>query len=156
MAYNSFNDDLQFIGRVIDTKIDEQSRFRKFSNTVTALVGALVTIASQALLLPFGLPDSVMWLVLVITMLGTVFGVNNTKNGFSPSQVEKMRKWQAEYIDRQHEATSHAVPVTGGYDAYEAPETYPEAFGQAVDGGVSMPTTAEEIEEEVRKFNAKR
>ena len=106
MATNAYATDLEFIGDIIQTKLNEQPGRRKYANTVTTAV------ISQVLLLPLDLPDWVMWAALALTSLGTVLGVNKTKNGFSDSQIEKLRQWQSQYIDRQHNL-AHVNPDTG-------------------------------------------
>ena len=112
MAINSYATDLEFIGDIIQTKLSEQPGHKKIANTITTAVGAAITVVSQVLLMPLDLPDWVMWAALALTSLGTVLGVNKTKNGFSESQIEKLRQWQSEYIDRQHNL-AHANPHTG-------------------------------------------
>nr|DAK22701.1 MAG TPA: hypothetical protein [Caudoviricetes sp.] len=119
MATNTYATDLEFIGDIIQTKLNEQPARRKYANTVTTAIGTAITVISQVLLLPLDLPDWVMWAALALTSLGTVLGVNKTKNGFSDSQIEKLRQWQSQYIDRQHNLAhvnqntgiTHAAPV---------------------------------------------
>ena len=87
MATNAYATDLEFIGDIIQTKLNEQPGRRKYANTVTTAIGTAITVISQVLLLPLDLPDWVMWAALALTSLGTVLGVNKTKNGFSDSQI---------------------------------------------------------------------
>lgn len=94
--------DLEFIGHIINDKISEQPKGKRVANTLTALFGALISIAAAALALPIDLPDWAYVIIVAVTTLGTALGVKTTKNGFSDSQVQKLRDWQAEYIDQRH------------------------------------------------------
>lgn len=114
MARHTYANELDFIGEVLADKLSDQPKYKKISNTITASVGALLTVVSQVLLLPLDLPDWVMWSALGLTSLATVLGVNKTKNGFSDSQVEKLRQWQAEYVDRQHNLAHARVNESTG------------------------------------------
>lgn len=102
MASTGYSGDLEFIGYLINKKADEQPKTKKLANTVTAALGSLVSIAAMVLTLPIEIPDWGYIIIVAITTLGTTLGVSVTKNGFSPSQIEKLKKWQAEYIDAHH------------------------------------------------------
>lgn len=102
MASTGYSGDLEFIGYLINKKADEQPKTKKLANTVTAALGSLVSIAAMVLALPIEIPDWGYIIIVAITTLGTTLGVSVTKNGFSPSQIEKLKKWQAEYIDAHH------------------------------------------------------
>lgn len=99
---NTTPTDLEFIGHIINDKIGEQPKGKKVANTLTALFGAIISIAAAALALPIDLPDWAYLIIVAVTTLGTALGVKTTKNGFSDSQVQKLRDWQAEYIDQRH------------------------------------------------------
>lgn len=102
MASTGYGGDLEFIGYLINKKAEEQPKTKKLANTVTAALGSLVSIAAMVLTLPIQIPDWGYIIIVAITTLGTTLGVSVTKNGFSPSQIEKLKKWQAEYIDAHH------------------------------------------------------
>lgn len=102
MASTGYSGDLEFIGYLINKKAEEQPKTKKLANTVTAALGSLVSIAAMVLTLPIQIPDWGYIIIVAITTLGTTLGVSVTKNGFSPSQIEKLKKWQAEYIDAHH------------------------------------------------------
>lgn len=102
MASTGYSGDLEFIGYLINKKAEEQPKTKKLANTVTAAIGSLVSIAAMVLTLPIQIPDWGYIIIVAITTLGTTLGVSVTKNGFSPSQIEKLKKWQAEYIDAHH------------------------------------------------------
>lgn len=110
---NTTPTDLEFIGHVINDKISEQPKGKKVANTLTALFGAVISIAATALTLPVSLPDWVYLVIIAVTTLGTALGVKTTKNGFSDSQVQKLRDWQAEYIDQRHIHDDTVDAVTG-------------------------------------------
>lgn len=99
---NTTPTDLEFIGHIINDKISEQPKGKKVANTLTALFGAIISIAAAALALPIDLPDWAYLIIVAVTTLGTALGVKTTKNGFSDSQVQKLRDWQAEYIEQRH------------------------------------------------------
>lgn len=98
-----YGGDLEFMGYVLNEKIPEEGPARKVANTVAAVIGSLVSIAAVALTLPIEIPDWGYLVIVGITTLGTALGVRTTKNGFSPSQVERIEAWMAEYIDKHHD-----------------------------------------------------
>lgn len=80
--------------------IENQSWFRKNANTVTAIVGFLVTATAYLAATPFASHPYVQLAVMLIGFLGTVFGIKKTKNGFSDSQTETINDLVASYIDK--------------------------------------------------------
>lgn len=99
---NSTPTDLEFIGHIINDKLSEQPKGRTVANTISAVIGAVVSIAAVALSMPIDLPDWAYLIIVAVTTLGTALGVKQTKNGFSESQKRKLADWQAEYIDARH------------------------------------------------------
>lgn len=101
MAYNSNEIDprIDFIDAVVQDKLRNQPPVKKYANTITAVYGVAITIIGQLLGQGFELPDWALWVVLALTLGGTVFGVSRTPNGFSTSQQEKLEQWMQEYID---------------------------------------------------------
>lgn len=112
MSKTAYANDLEFINDLIAHKLDKQPAAKKFANTVTTAIGTAITILSQIMLAPLELPDWVMWVALALTTLGTLLGVSNTKNGFSDSQITKLRQWQAEYLDKHHNLHDAADQAT--------------------------------------------
>ena len=102
MASTGYGGGLEFLGYLINETLQEQDKTKRFANTITTALGSLVSIAAMVLTLPIQIPDWGYIIIVAITTLGTTFGVSVTKNGFSPSQIEKLKKWQAEYIDAHH------------------------------------------------------
>lgn len=113
---NSTPTDLEFIGHIINDKLNEQPKGRTVANTISAIIGAVVSIAAVALSMPIDLPDWAYLIIVAVTTLGTALGVKQTKNGFSESQKRKLADWQAEYIDARH---THD-------DTVDAPDPAPE------------------------------
>ncbi|MGN0095028.1 MAG: hypothetical protein ACI38U_03090 [Corynebacterium sp.] len=113
--------DLEFIGHIINDKLNEQPKGRTVANTISAVVGAIVSIAAVALSMPIDLPDWAYLIIVAVTTLGTALGVKQTHNGFSESQRRKLQEWQAEYIDARH---THDDTVD------EQPDPEPEYVGQ--------------------------
>lgn len=115
-----YGGDLEFMGYVLNEKIPEEGPARKVANTVAAFIGSLVSIAAVALTLPIEIPDWGYLVIVGITTLGTALGVRTTKNGFSPSQVEKIETWMAEYIDKNHDLPADIEPavVEGSGDSH--------------------------------------
>lgn len=113
--------DLEFIGHIINDKLGEQKWYQKVANTLTAVIGALVTVAGYILSLGLDLPDWALVTVVSITSFGTAVGVRATRNGFSESQRRKLDEMKAEYIDARH---THD-------DTVDSPEvSEPEYVGQ--------------------------
>lgn len=106
-----YGGDLEFMGYVLNEKIPEEGPARKIANTLAAFIGSLVSIAAVALTLPIEIPDWGYLIIVGITTLGTALGVRTTKNGFSPSQVEKIETWMAEYIDKNHDLPAGIEPA---------------------------------------------
>lgn len=145
--------DLEFIGHIINDKLEAQPWGRKVANTVTALVGAVVTIAAGAMSMGINLPDWAMLTVICVTTLGTVLGVRETKNGFSDSQIEKLQQWQADYIDARHAHDEAAVTAAEAFTGQRTQETTEEAGRHALP---SPSMDAAGLSEMVRRFLAVR
>lgn len=107
-----YKGDLEFLGNVLQQKIPkEEGPAKKIANTITALVGALISIAAAALTLPIDLPDWSYLAIIAVTTLGTALGVRTTKNGFSDSQIKKLERWMAEYVDENHDLPADVEDV---------------------------------------------
>lgn len=138
--------DLEFIGHIINDKLNEQPKGRTVANTISAVVGAVVSIAAVALSMPIDLPDWAYLIIVAVTTLGTALGVKQTKNGFSESQRKKLQEWQAEYIDARH---THD-------DTVDEPEDLePEYVGQHRLRD-TVNDAARELNDWVDRFNADR
>lgn len=72
--------------------IEQQTWYQKFSNTVTAGVGAAVGGVWFASSVGFDIPDDVTkWGFVVIGVL-TTLGIRKTQNGVTESQLEKIKE----------------------------------------------------------------
>ena len=72
--------------------LEEQEWYQKFSNTVTAGIGAAVGGVWFASTVGFDVPDDVTkWGFVVIGILTTI-GVRKTQNGVTESQLEKIKE----------------------------------------------------------------
>lgn len=111
MATRSNPGELEFIGHVLNDKLPKEGPVRKIANTVTAVVGSLISIAAVALSLPIDIPDWGYLIIVAVTTLGTALGVRSTKNGFSESQRRKLRDWMAQYIDDNHDIPDYDGPA---------------------------------------------
>lgn len=120
-----YGGDLEFMGYVLNEKIPEEGPARKIANSIAAFIGSLVSIAAVALTLPIEIPDWGYLIIVGITTLGTALGVRTTKNGFSPSQVEKIETWMAEYIDKNHDLPAGIEPAVVEADTPSTSETIP-------------------------------
>ena len=108
-----YKGDLEFLGNVLQQKIPkEEGPAKKIANTITALVGALISIAAAALTLPIDLPDWSYLAIIAVTTLGTALGVRTTKNGFSDSQIKKLERWQSEWVDENHDLPADVEDAT--------------------------------------------
>lgn len=102
MAYDKANELLDVTGAYINRKFNEQKWYQENSNTVTTFVGFLGTVLAWAAAQPFALDPR--WEI-GITFAGfvlTIFGVKNTRNGFSKSQIVKVNRAQSEFVDTQN------------------------------------------------------
>lgn len=143
---NTTPTDLEFIGHIVNDKLEEQPWGKKVANTLTALVGAVVSIAAGAMSMGLSLPDWAMMTVIAVTTLGTALGVRTTKNGFSDSQIEKIRTWQADYIDARHTHDEDATAATDtGDQEQEGRHRLP-----------ALPLDASGLTAMVERFNAAR
>ena len=84
---------------------DDQSIFRKKSNTVTATIGFVITLVFTTLSylvdadfdwLPVWLPSVIPF----VGFIGTIFGVNLTKNGMTSRQISDLEAKANEMIDQ--------------------------------------------------------
>lgn len=154
MASTGYGGDLEFIGYLINKKADEQPKTKKLANTVTAALGSLVSIAAMVLALPIAIPDWGYIIIVAVTTLGTTLGVSVTKNGFSPSQIEKLKQWQAEYIDAHHHLPDGVAPAqieeTGDHQGNDDRVTVNDLIKQARQGGGLDPNDLDNLVKEAR------
>lgn len=113
MALDAENKLVDLTGEYIHRRVAEQSWFQKNANTVATAGGFVATLLAWVVSQPFAADPRVQTAVLIVGFLLTVFGVKKTPNGWSQSQLEKVRNHRAKVIGE----TKLAVPMT-----LEAPE----------------------------------
>lgn len=73
-------------------ELAKQAWWQKSSNTVTAAVGSIITIATFVIPLMTNAPTWVQYILPILGMIGTVIGVKNTKNGFTYQGAAKVQQ----------------------------------------------------------------
>lgn len=119
MALNQENQLLDITGEFIYRQLQEQPWYRENANTVTTVGGFVATVVAWAATQPFAASPGVQVGILIVGFLLTVFGVNQTKNGFSVSQVAAINKERARVISELQLADT-TVAESGGEPAVEA------------------------------------
>lgn len=107
MALNRENALLDIAGAYFHKLYQEQSWAQRHSNTVTTIVGALVTLSAYFGSMPFAEDPRVQAVIAVVGFIGTVVGVSKTKNGISKSIMDKVAAAQVEHV-----ATTPLIPRT--------------------------------------------
>lgn len=84
-----------------------EPRARQKANTVTAVVGTVITtilgLATLVLQSGYDLPEWAVLVVLVAGMVATDFGISQTKNGMTDSTADRLELELARRIDLHHE-----------------------------------------------------
>lgn len=86
----------------LEQLIKDQKWYQKNANTFTTIIGFITTVMTWAASQPFGADPRVENAILILGFILTVFGVRQTKNGWSQSQVDKLR----DLVDEEVEARS--------------------------------------------------
>lgn len=95
MAIDRDNVLLDVVGSYFHKLYQEQSWAKEHANTVTTVVGALVTLAAYFGSMPFAADPRVQAAIAVIGFIGTVVGVSKTPNGISKTILDKVNQAQA-------------------------------------------------------------
>lgn len=98
MALDRDNAMLDLTGTYLNQVFREQSWFKRNSNTVTAVVGFLVTVVGYLASTPIldnGWGNAV---VVLVGFLATVVGVKFTPNGLSKSQMAKVSRASGDFV----------------------------------------------------------
>lgn len=97
---------LTVVDQVVQDLQANQSKAKKKANTVTTAVGSIATFVAAGLagLVESGtsLPTWFPYLVVVVGMLSTTYGVSKTKNGVTDSLADKLHDEIARRIDENH------------------------------------------------------
>lgn len=107
MALDTENRLVDLTGEYIHRRVAEQSWFQKNANTVATAGGFVATVLAWIVSQPFAADPRVQTAVLVVGFLLTVLGVKKTPNGWSQSQLEKVKTHRAKVIGE----TRLAAPV---------------------------------------------
>lgn len=81
------------IGTILRDKLAEQPLIKKYANTVTTAVGALVAVVWTLVSLGVEMPAQVGQGVLVLIAILTTVGVKLTPNGVTEKQVEEIEDY---------------------------------------------------------------
>lgn len=147
MAFNTQT--FGVIDQILDRVMERQPKRREKANTVTTIIGAVVTSALTliAFLVEQGtaLPGWTPVVVTILGFLGTVLGVNRTKNGFTRSQVEALHREIEALVDaREGDKTTPHVPQPS---APEVENYTPQHAAPAGEGVRSADDIAAELDD---------
>ena len=78
------------IGDLLREKLEQQPLVKKYANTVTTAVGALIAVVWTLVSAGIEVPEQLSQGVLVLISLLTVVGVKLTPNGVTEKQVEEL------------------------------------------------------------------
>jgi len=78
------------IGNLLREKLEQQPLVKKYANTVTTAVGALIAVVWTLVSTGIEVPEQLSQGVLVLISLLTVVGVKLTPNGVTEKQVEEL------------------------------------------------------------------
>lgn len=116
MALNQENQLLDITGQFIYRQLREQPWYKANANTVTTVGGFVATVVAWAASQPFAASPGVQVGILIAGFLLTVFGVKQTKNGFSASQVAAIDNERARVISNLQLADTTVEDSAGGED----------------------------------------
>lgn len=116
MALNQENQLLDITGEFIYRRLREQPWYKANANTVTTVGGFVATVVAWAASQPFAASPGVQVGILIVGFLLTVFGVKQTKNGFSASQVAAINDERARVISELQLADTTVEDSAGGED----------------------------------------
>lgn len=107
---------LDITGQFIYRQLREQPWYKANANTVTTVGGFVATVVAWAASQPFAASPGVQVGILIAGFLLTVFGVKQTKNGFSASQVAAIDNERARVISNLQLADTTVEDSAGGED----------------------------------------
>lgn len=116
MAANNDAGALALIDDLVEELRLRETPLARKSNTVTTLIGSvatfLATLAASWLESGTSVPAWLPPVVLILGMLGTTYGVSQTKNGMTSSVALKLREGLTDRIDLHHleELRSNPLP----------------------------------------------
>lgn len=99
---------------ILDVR-DQEPKVREKANTVTAVIGTVVTtvLGIATLLLQSGLdlPEWSVFAVLVAGMVATDLGISKTKNGITDSTAIRLEEELSKRIDLNHDHTADLAEI---------------------------------------------
>lgn len=99
---------------ILDVRAQEP-KVREKANTVTAVIGTVVTtilgIATLLLQSGFDLPEWSVFVVLVAGMVATDLGISKTKNGMTDSTAIRLEEELSKRIDLNHDHTADLAEI---------------------------------------------
>lgn len=99
---------------ILDVRAQEP-KVREKANTVTAVIGTVVTtvLGIATLLLQSGLdlPEWSVFVVLVAGMVATDLGISKTKNGMTDSTATRLEEELSKRIDLNHDHTADLAEI---------------------------------------------
>ena len=95
------NPNLDILGNILRDKVAEQPLVKRYANTVTTAIGAVVAVVWTLISLDVELPAQVGQGVLVIIAVFTVVGVKLTPNGVTEKQVEEIEDYVGQHRNEE-------------------------------------------------------
>lgn len=95
------NPNLDILGNILRDKVAEQPLVKRYANTVTTAIGAVVAVVWTLISLGVDLPAQVGQGVLVIIAVFTVVGVKLTPNGVTEKQVEEIEDYVGKHRNEE-------------------------------------------------------
>ncbi|AVO25251.1 holin [Gordonia Phage Odesza] len=109
---------LTVVDQVVQDLQNNESKTKKKANTVTTAIGSVATFVAAGLsaLVENGtsLPSWFPFLVVVVGMISTTYGVSKTKNGVTDSLADRLHDEIARRIDENHfhdEEVTTEIPI---------------------------------------------
>ncbi|RVW06217.1 hypothetical protein [Rhodococcus spongiicola] len=81
------------IGEILRAKLAEQPLVKRYANTVTTALAAVVAVLWTVLSVGIDVPSGAAQGVMVLISLGAVVGVKFTPNGVTDKQIDELEKY---------------------------------------------------------------
>lgn len=82
----------EWITIILERKLQEQTWFRRYSNTITTAFTGLMTLAWWLTSTRIDLPEWSVYAIGALLWLGQIVGVKRTKNGVTPSVIDAVTR----------------------------------------------------------------
>lgn len=117
-------DGLSPLGELLRYAVQNQPWYRRYANTVSALVGAGFSIVGVLAAVGFSDNTYVVAATAILGFLATAFGVKNTRNGWSKSQVETLQDVIVAGVNKQLRETRAKADRHFDTTEFEAVQAY--------------------------------